>query len=847
MGEVYRARDTRLGREVAIKVLPPSFSVDPERLQRFEQEARSAGMLNHPNVLAVYDVGTHEGAPYVVTELLEGQTLRDRQGGTALPVRKALDFAVQIAHGLAAAHEKGIVHRDLKPANLFITNDGRVKILDFGLAKLTGVEGDGEGDGATIAATVADSASPATDPGTVMGTVGYMSPEQVRGQPADHRTDLFSFGAILYEMLSAQRAFKADTAADTMSAILTKDPPELPRVGQEIPPGLKRIVGHCLEKNREERFQSARDLAFHLEAITGVSRESAVAAPVPRVRSGRSLVRIAGVLLVAAIGLAAGFLLWGRAGVSPPAEHTRLTFRRGQIQSARFLPDGRSVVYSARWGASRAQLFLKRPETADALPLDLPSARLLSVSSSGELAILLRPRIGIESSSGVGVLARAALTGGTPREIAEDVEDADWAPDGARLAVVRQREGTTRLEFPLGNVLYETAGLISWPRFSPSGDWLAFLDHPLPDDSRGVVAVVNRAGEVRRLSTFWENVHGLAWSPSGDEVWFTAAESGFAQALHAVTLSGRERLVKRALGGLVLHDVSSNGRVLLDLADIRSGVLAHASGETGERDLSWLEVSGTGDISKDGKDLLFTAAGEAFGSDYAVCLRKMDGSPPVRLGEGVALSLSPDGKWALSQRPAPDAPLTLFPTGPGEPEQLTIEGIKLWRARWFADGRRILLAGSEEGHGSRLYTCGLEGGKPRPITPEGVAARTFGGECISPDGAWVASVTPNGEPQLYPVEGGESRPIPGARSGDNPVRFRGDGRALFVAQLRGPSCEISCLDLETGERSVWRKLRPADSAGITDVYWPVLTPDGESYAYTYFRHLSVLYTVEGLK
>ncbi|HEV8610295.1 MAG TPA: serine/threonine-protein kinase, partial [Thermoanaerobaculia bacterium] len=258
MGEVYRAKDPRLGREVAIKVLPASFSKDPDRLRRFEHEARAAGVLNHPNITAVYDIGSHDGAPYVVTELLEGETLRSRLAAGALSARKALDYAIQIARGLAAAHEKGIVHRDLKPENLFVTKDGRVKILDFGLAKLKQPEPGTEKE------TELPTGTMGTEPGVVLGTMGYMSPEQVRGQPADRRSDLFSFGAILYEMLSGQRAFRGDTAADTITAILTKEPPDLSQTNREIHPGLDRILRHCLEKNPEERFESARDLAFDL-------------------------------------------------------------------------------------------------------------------------------------------------------------------------------------------------------------------------------------------------------------------------------------------------------------------------------------------------------------------------------------------------------------------------------------------------------------------------------------------------------------------------------------------------------------------------------------------------------
>src|SRR5437867_6879555 len=267
MGEVYRARDTKLGRDVAIKVLPAAFTSDAERLRRFEQEAQAAGALNHPNILVIFHIGTHQGAPYIVSELLEGETLGERMAGAALPQRKALDYALQIARGLAAAHEKGIVHRDIKPDNIFVTDDGRVKLLDFGLAKLTGAS-------ETQSQTEIPTRRVDTDPGTVMGTMAYMSPEQLKGQPADLRSDIFSFGAILYEMLSGKRAFRGDSMAETMSAILREEPPDLSETNIAVSPALERVVRHCLEKNPAERFHSARDLAFAIESLSGTATSS---------------------------------------------------------------------------------------------------------------------------------------------------------------------------------------------------------------------------------------------------------------------------------------------------------------------------------------------------------------------------------------------------------------------------------------------------------------------------------------------------------------------------------------------------------------------------------------------
>ncbi len=408
MGEVYRARDSRLKREVAIKVLPQALSLDADRLRRFEQEALATAALNHPNILAVFDIGSHQGSPYVVSELLEGETLRERLRGGSIAVRKTLDYALQIAHGLAAAHEKGIVHRDLKPENLFITKDGRLKILDFGLAKLTQPE---SGDHTSL-----PTLTHATEAGVVMGTAGYMSPEQVRGVAVDPRSDIFSFGAILYEMLSGKRAFHRDTAADTMSAILKEDPPDLAETNRNVSPALERIVQHCLEKRPESRFHSASDIAFDLEHLSGTSGSStkltSVAAAQPR---SKLLVAIAAVVLIAVAILGLGWWLGHGSGGGRLAEYKQITFRTGSIGNARFTPDG-SVVYSASWDGGENQLYMSRLDDPGARELGLKDAELLSISKSGELAIRLKTvRYGGYARS--GTLARVPLSGGTPREV----------------------------------------------------------------------------------------------------------------------------------------------------------------------------------------------------------------------------------------------------------------------------------------------------------------------------------------------------------------------------------------------------------------------------------------------
>src|SRR4029077_16773225 len=433
-------------------------------------------------ITAVYDIGTHEGAPYVVSELLEGETLRAGLSGGRLSPRKALDYALHIAHGLAAAHEKGIIHRDLKPENLFITKDGRLKILDFGLAKLTQPEGGTHTSLPTL--------THATEAGAVMGTAGYMSPEQVRGTSVDPRSDIFSFGAIFYEMLSGKRAFHRDTAADTMSAILKEDPPDFSETNRNVSPALERIVQHCLEKNPESRFHSASDVAFDLEHLSGTSGSSA---RVTSVETGpprpKLLVAIPAVLLIAAALLGLGWRLGRGSGAAPLAEYKQITFRTGSIGNARFTPDG-SVVYSASWDGGEDQLYMSRLDDPGARELGLKDAELLSISKSGELAIRLKSvRYGGYARS--GTLARVPLSGGTPREVLDYVQDADWSPNGDAMAVVRYvpENSHWRLEYPVGKVLFDSINWISNPKISPDGKWIAFADHEnTGGDDEGSVA-----------------------------------------------------------------------------------------------------------------------------------------------------------------------------------------------------------------------------------------------------------------------------------------------------------------------------------------------------------------------
>jgi Tol biopolymer transport system component len=846
MGEVYRARDERLGREVAVKVLPADSLADPDRLRRFEQEAKAAGALNHPNLVTVFDTGEHDGSPYVVFELLEGTSLRQAVGRAALPPRKAVEYAVQIAQGLAAAHEQGIVHRDLKPENLFVTSDGRVKILDFGLAKLRPALDPHapREEGVTLSA--------ATGAGVVLGTVGYMSPEQVRGDPADHRSDIFSFGAVLYEMLSGRRPFSGETFPEAMTAILKEDPPELAK--PDVPPGLERVVRRCLEKRPEERFQSARDIAFALEAVSGAS-SLAPAAGAPHAKTRRRALVRAGAAVVVAGALGTGLYGVLQRGTASPPVFRQLTFRRGVVHTARFAPDGQTIVYGAGWDGHPSRVFSARLEGPESSPLGVPEGNVAAVSPSGELAMLT----GRMYLTGMPphTLARVPLAGGAPREVAENVLGADWAPDGRSLAVARVdyaggavAEATVdqwvrrrqRLEFPIGKVLYESASSAIWtPRVSPNGNQVAFVEER-PD--RSSLELVDLTGRKTTLSSNQEP-RGLAWSPRGDEVWF--AEWG---ALWAVSLSGRRRLVARFPGAVTLNDISRDGRVLLTLAQWHASLLVQAPGAVGERELSWFDASQPAALSRDGGTLLFTDRGGA-GSpqdlgNAASYLRRTDGSPAVRLGEGAAQGLSPDGKWALSLVHGTPPKLLLLPTGPGEARPIPLGDIDCWRADFLPNGNGVLVWGSAPGQGTRVFLQDLDG-RDRHALPEGFHLFWYG-STSSPDGKLVAIAGPGQKLMLIPIGGGEPRPVPGVERFEAPVGWSEDQRFLYVfgstAELPG---RIHRIDLMSGRRELWKEIVPPDPAAFGGFGNVTLTPDRKAYAYNLNRIFCTLYLVEGLK
>ncbi len=831
MGEVFRARDTRLNRDVAVKVLPAAVAGDEDRLRRFRVEAQSAGSLNHPNILSIHDVGSHNGQPYLVTELLEGETLRQRLQGGKLSVQKAVDYARQAASGLAAAHARGITHRDVKPDNLFITSEGRVKILDFGLAKIretSATARPGQAGDATPTETQA-----LTTPGVVLGTVSYMSPEQVRGEPADHRSDIFSLGCVLYEMLSGRRAFNGDTSVETMNAILKEEPPEFTTIDGALPPALERIVRHCLEKSPDERFQSARDLAFDLESVSQASGRAVAAPPKSRTR-----LRIAWVVAaaLAAIGLGAGYWLGARAGAKSSPEFQRLTFRRGVIPLARFAPDGHSVVYGAGWEGAPTTAYSVRLDSPEFHPTVAAEAVPVSVSSSGELAILLKPRV--VAFTTIGTLARVPFSGGAPREVLERVQWAEWAPNGD-LAIVRDGEKGNQIEYPVGKILFRTAGIATHLRFSPEGDRIAFIHHPQANNDGGEVVVVDLNGRSKVLTRKWGSAWGLAWMPKTGEIWFTASIGGSKRELRAVTAGGKLRTILAQTGNLTLEDISRDGRILINAH--HEQMRMRYIGPDGERDLSWLDWTLATDLSRDGKAVTFFESGEGAGVTVVAYYRKTDGSPAVKLGNINSPKLSPDGTSVLGVT-EDDAGIAILPIGAGESRRIPLSGFLVGLADWTPGARSILFAGNEAGHGLRLYSLDLNGGKPKALTPEGITP----GFKISPSGKYAAVVNVKRQVMLVPLSGGESVVCPGIEPGERPYAWSSDEKYLHVMRRGSLPAKLIQVDWKTGERRLWKEIAPPDPAGVNDISGITIVQDGRYYVYSYRQQLSELHMVKGL-
>jgi WD40 repeat protein len=856
MGEVYRAHDDRLARDVAIKVLPEHLASDPDALARFEREMKTIGALSHPNIIAIYDVGRDGAIAYAVTELLEGETLGALVARGLLAVRRATEYGVQIARALAAAHERGIVHRDLKPDNVFVTAGGHVKVLDFGLAR----------EMAPIGRTAPESQATriGTMPGTVLGTVGYMAPEQARGQAADYRADIFSFGCVLYEIIAGRPAFVRESGADTLSAILKEDPPALTTATTPVPPALERLIARCLEKQPSERFQSARDLAFALETLSASSSSTTNAMVVPSRRRLPLRLTAAIVAVAALAGAVAVGRQWGGGGAAPVIDIKRLTFESGVIRSARFAPDGETIVYGASWDGAPLRMFVTRTDGGTSTPLDLPQGDILAIPKKGEMAISVGRRY-ISTWVSEGTLARVRLLSSGPREVLERVREADVLPDDS-LVVIRRVNDRDRLEVPQGTVVFETTGYLSHARVSPDGARVAFLEHPLYGDNRGHVAIFEN-GSVRRLTPEYPGLEGLAWTPDGTEVWF----SGSLLTPHWALMSVPSHATQPVRGDvrwsvprdLQPFDFDARGRLLVAGHETSGQIFGGVAGEPRERDLRLMAFSLANAISRDGRLILLTN-GDSGNPDYDLYLRRLDGSAPVRIGIGRGMGFSDDGRWAMSITPSAPRKVMLYPTGAGESRQVDVGDLEPVVAAFIPTGLRVVVVGMRNGApagmlvdvASRQRTAiDMSALKGRIFT-----ARRFPPLYASPDGAsFVITSDDNavlawngaGGATPAPSEAGIARRVEGHElmtlaEGEVFAGWSADPGRVYVAKWDGPRVRLDALDLATKRRTFVREIVVGNPAGILHTPDLLLSADAGTYVYNFARLLSTLYVVDGL-
>jgi Tol biopolymer transport system component len=833
MGEVYRAKDTRLGRDVAIKVLPADVVQDPDRLARFEREAKAVSALNHPNIVTLYEVATSDIGPYLVLERIEGQSLRQVIAAGPLPLRRLLHLSAQIADGLAKAHGAGIVHRDLKPDNVMVTDDGFAKIVDFGLAKLVFPELD--------AGPITDATTQVkgTESGLVLGTLGYLSPEQAAGKPADYRADQFALGALMYEMATGERPFRRETFLESLAATIRDEPEPLRSKRADAPPQLAWMVERCLAKDPNDRFASTKDLARdlgdlrdHLSEITRMPPESVtnVQASLGRWRWWLIAAAVALALLLGAGGRYVGM----RQAVSQMSQeisqrsYQPLTFRHGTITGARFAPDSKTVYYSAAFGSDPSRVFMTRIDggvESDLLKHVPPGAFILSVSRKSELAVLLT---NLRNQSGsAGTLARVQALGGTPRPLMDDVFDADWLPDGEQMAVLH---ADRRFEFPMG---HQIAGNVLLPRVSPSGDLVAFITTVEPRS----IEVWDLQGQ-RRLSYPVRFAWGLAWSPDSREVWFSGSDtlSGYDRAIYALSLDGDRRLVARVPGPITIQDVAPDGKGALVMSG--AGVTSLTVIRAGQTQEQTLDLFGRTDffaVSEDGKRILAHDNREGAEGTY---LLSTEGPEKVKLSTDVALGLSPTGNVALVQR---KDQLLLLPTGAGPANPLPInpehQPSRDSAAQWSPDGQRLFVLFRQDKHGDRIYM--RDGERWLPVTGEG----TDRGFAVSPDGRWVAAAI-SGTTRLFPIDGSGERPLTGAEG--TPIRWTSDGWLFIRSRGQFPT-RIYRHEIATGRNQPWREITPADPTGLFLIGGVQVVKNGEICVYAGTRGFNELFYARGLR
>jgi eukaryotic-like serine/threonine-protein kinase len=858
MGVVYLAQDVRLGRKIALKLLPSQFTNDKDRLRRFQQEARAASALNHPNILTVHEVEQRDGLHYIATEFVDGVTLRQHMHARRMGLDEVLNIATQVAGALQAAHAAGIAHRDIKPENIMIRSDGYIKVLDFGLAKLTENE--------------LSPAAAETNPGVVMGTPRYMSPEQARGLDVDLRTDIFSLGTVIYELVTGKLPFEGETTSDVIASLIKDEPEPMRTTVPDLPVEFEQVVSKALVKDRGLRYQTVGEFSSALQGLkdriklgalvhtnddslnaqtikTRTATDPQAKQKTERLSLSKGWTLTIALGLVVVIGVVTVLSFRRRSpsvkdspSVKEKIEETsiQLTNRDGFISAARFAPDGKRVIYSAGFDGKPLELFYNNGEDAESRSARIESASLKSVSRSGKIAVLVNFELNWSDGYN-GTLQILPAGGGQPERTIEGVDDAAFAPDGNTFAILRSGFGGQQLEYPPNTVLYKSTGWMSYPRFSPKGDKIAFFEHPLGDFS-GSIAVFDLASKKRTyILTDWQALKGLAWNPKTGDIWFGGSKESKTVKINAVSLSGQWRQIY-AVGGqnARVEDISEDGRILINQGTNHTTmVMVHdkSSAETLNLRGAW---STSADISADGKTVLFYQWGyeSSDGSDVSgVYLQRLESPEEVKLGPGRALALSPDGNWALALQPTKPLPqLILLPTSLGQPKPLSNPGIKEYHyASFFPDGKHILFTGLEARDEAviRSFVQDVNTGQFHPLTEEGTTALR-----VSPDGKRVITLQPDHTFYIQGLDGGEPQEIPGLESDDEPIQWSDDGQAVFVKAAGDFATKIYRVDLATGERREWKDIDPPNKVGHVGLEVNpggiLITPDGKVCIYTYW-------------
>ena len=864
MGTVYLAHDARLGRKIALKLLPPQFTNDKDRLRRFQQEARAASALNHPNILTVHEIEQKAELHYIATEYVDGVTLREHMSTHQLGLDQILNIAIQIASALQAAHAAGIAHRDLKPENVMIRADGYVKVLDFGLAKLTEID---------KLPTTAD-----TSPGVVMGTPRYMSPEQARGLNVDLRTDIFSLGTLIYEMITGRVPFEGETTSDIIAAIIKDVPDPMSLSVPELPSEFEEVVNKALAKDLGLRYQTIAEFssalqhlkeAVQLNALVGSTSENShlwrkqsmkpqTASPLgfrstdpqgqqktdpPSTNASTTRWAISaalGLVVVIAVLTVVSLNRRGKPSSANARQNTRqLTNRDGFISASRFAPDGKGIIYSAGFDGKPVELFFTDVEGSESRSAGIQSAALKSVSRTGKIAVLFDFELNWSDGFN-GTLAILPAQGGKPEVVMEGVDDAAFAPDGNTLAIVRSVLGEQQLEYPAGQVLYKSNGWMSYPRFSPKGDKIAFFEHPLGDFSGSIVVFDLPSQKKTDVSTGWNSLKGLAWNPKNDEIWFGGSRVGKRLSINAVSFSGQLRMNLYDVPGIGarIDDISDDGKMLINQGSNHTTMIVLEGKSLKEVDSQFAWTT-SADLSADGKTLLYYEWGwesRSPSEGNSIYLRKLNSNERIPLGAGKALALSPDGNWALALQTTPQPQLVLLSTSGAQSKVLPNRGMKEYHyASFFPDGRQILFTGVEAraDAGIRSYIQDINTGDVRPLTEEMTVALR-----VSPDGKSVITLQPDRTYYIQPLNGGDASPIPGLESGDEPIQWSDDGRAVYVIGAGEFATKIYRVNLATGNRREWKTIDPPNKVGLVGLELNpggiLITPDGKISVYTYW-------------